>query len=318
MDWLCIVLCVGVVLYGLYRWMSYRQSQKDVRLVREAFMREFGLQTLSKFVTVKVNNIGLFVKNPQIQVLREDAYHLEFPTWMYAKSDGTADLRIRQNPIVWGTCYFYLGKYQVLTKRPDIMIKLVRELRAKGFEIPWCEQELEKWDRLSARYIQVFSQKQAEKIYRRFQLNPYRFEEFCTDLLNKMGYSAHTTKASNDGGYDIIGHNHTRETFVCECKCYEPTARIGRPLIQKLVGANYVVGAKHMLFITTCDFSKEAVEYAGQVGVCLINGPRLAKKAIQYGMVGGKKKERFDADLTLRDLRSLMSEDVFEKMIACK
>lgn len=95
-------------------------------------------------------------------------------------------------------------------------------------------------------------------------------------------------------------------------------ARIGRPLIQKLVGANQIVGAGQMMFFTTCDFSKEAVEYAERVGVRLINGPMLAKKAMQYGMIGGKAKERFDAELTLRDLRALMSEDIFEKMIARK
>lgn len=302
--------------FAIYACVLESYQKKDAKKIRNEFKKTYGLERIPKYIQIRVSSFGRLRNHASW--LRGDSYVIEVPKWMYAKSDGSADLRIHQNPIIWGTCYFYLGKYQVISKRPDVMIQLVRELRDRGFEIPYCQQESEKWNRLYERHMQQFAWKQAEKIYKRFQLNPYGFEDFCTDLLNKMGCSAHTTKASNDGGYDIIGHKHTKETFVGECKCYEINARIGRPLIQKLVGANQIVGAGQMMFFTTCDFSKEAVEYAERVGVRLINGPMLAKKAMQYGMIGGKAKERFDAELTLRDLRALMSEDIFEKMIARK
>ena len=52
---------------------------------------------------------------------------------------------------------------------------------------------------------------------------------------------------------------------------------VGRPAIQKLVGANSIKKADEMIFITTSDFSNEAKDYANKVGVKLINGKELIK-----------------------------------------
>ena len=50
---------------------------------------------------------------------------------------------------------------------------------------------------------------------------------------------------------------------------------IGRPIIQKLQGANIVERAQGMMLITTSAFFAEAIKYAQQVGVNLVDGNQL-------------------------------------------
>ncbi|WP_195634996.1 restriction endonuclease [Blautia massiliensis (ex Durand et al. 2017)] len=65
--------------------------------------------------------------------------------------------------------------------------------------------------------------------------------------------------------------------------CYSIGHKVGRPNIQKLVGANNVVLADKMIFITTSDFSGVAISYAEEVEVKLINGNKLMELLHKQG-----------------------------------
>ena len=67
----------------------------------------------------------------------------------------------------------------------------------------------------------------------------------------------------------------TGATAIVECKCYARNHHVGRPVVQKLHGANATVGAQEMMVVTTSSFTQGAVEYAAQTGVRLIDGPQL-------------------------------------------
>ena len=107
-----------------------------------------------------------------------------------------------------------------------------------------------------------------------FQEQPISFESLCADLLEQMGYTVAITKPRKDGGYDLEIWKHGTHSIV-ECKCYATETKISRPQLQQLIGANAIKQADKTWFITTSDYTKEAVEYAHDVGMILVNGSEL-------------------------------------------
>ena len=62
---------------------------------------------------------------------------------------------------------------------------------------------------------------------------------------------------------------------------------VGRPEIQKFVGALAGQGASKGLFITTAQFTKEATHYAHKqqaVKIVLVDGRQLTRLMIEYGI----------------------------------
>ncbi|WP_251151393.1 restriction endonuclease [Cellulosimicrobium sp. Marseille-Q4280] len=92
---------------------------------------------------------------------------------------------------------------------------------------------------------------------------PRQAEEFAAWHLRTLGFAdAQVTQASNDGGIDV---RSTR--ILAEVK--QLTAVVGRPLLQRLVGAR---GAQHHLalaFYAANGYSRGAREYAEEMGVAL-------------------------------------------------
>lgn len=77
---------------------------------------------------------------------------------------------------------------------------------------------------------------------------------------------------------------------------------VGRPEIQKFAGALQGQRAKKGVFITTSDFTREAVDYAAMIDsrIVLINGSRLANLMIDHGIgvttVASYEVKRMDSD----------------------
>lgn len=119
--------------------------------------------------------------------------------------------------------------------------------------------------------------------------SPYFFERIVIDLLLKMGYggsdidNGEVTSKSGDEGIDgIIKEDKLGlDKIYIQAKKWEST--IGRPEIQKFVGALHGKRAKKGIFITTSNFTKEAIEYAVNldVVVVLIDGNKLTSLMIE-------------------------------------
>lgn len=119
--------------------------------------------------------------------------------------------------------------------------------------------------------------------------SPYFFEKLVLDLLLKMGYggseidSGELTRKGSDEGIDGI----IKEDILGLDKIYIQAKRwennVGRPEIQKFVGALQGKRAKKGIFITTSTFSKDAYDYAQNldVAVILIDGKKLAEYMIE-------------------------------------
>jgi restriction system protein len=116
------------------------------------------------------------------------------------------------------------------------------------------------------------------------------FERLVVEVLLKMGYGGSRKDAgqamgpSGDEGIDgIISEDRLGLDLVyLQAKKWDGT--VGRPEIQRFVGALHGKRAKKGVFITTGSFSSEAVAYAAQIDpkVVLIDGRYLADLMIDF------------------------------------
>jgi restriction system protein len=122
---------------------------------------------------------------------------------------------------------------------------------------------------------------------------PEFFERLVVRLLVKMGYGGSIQDAgkaigrSGDEGIDgIIKEDKLGlDAVYIQAKKWEGT--VGRPEIQKFVGALAGQGAKKGVFITTSNFSREAHEYAKNMRdtkVVLLDGEQLTQFMIDYNL----------------------------------
>ena len=108
------------------------------------------------------------------------------------------------------------------------------------------------------------------------KLTPREFEFFCCNVLNANGYHVAATAASADGGKDLVGIDNKSKRIFGEVKQYKDE-KIGRPLLQKLKGAMVDNSVEHGIFITTSDFSNEALAYAKRNQITCINRSELER-----------------------------------------
>jgi restriction system protein len=86
----------------------------------------------------------------------------------------------------------------------------------------------------------------------------YEFEHFVAHLLQCMGYHSRVTKASGDGGVDVIAHRDELgfEAPIIKVQCKQTLGNSGRPDVQKLFGA--IERDEKGLFVTLGTFSPDA------------------------------------------------------------
>lgn len=120
--------------------------------------------------------------------------------------------------------------------------------------------------------------------------SPAFFERLVVELLVKMGYggswrdAARAVGQSGDGGVDgIIDEDRLGlDAVYIQAKRWD--GPVGRPEIQKFVGALMGRRARKGIFITTSTFSTEAQNYVNSIDyrIVLIDGKRLAEYMIDY------------------------------------
>ena len=130
----------------------------------------------------------------------------------------------------------------------------------------------------------------AELITRILSCSPTFFEQLVVELLVKMGYGGSRRDAgerigqTGDGGIDgIIKEDKLGlDTIFIQAKRWQGS--VGRPEIQKFVGALQGQRAKKGVFITTSSYTAEAADYATRIDtkVVLIDGKQLAGLMIDF------------------------------------
>ncbi|MEP6558307.1 MAG: restriction endonuclease [Burkholderiales bacterium] len=119
-------------------------------------------------------------------------------------------------------------------------------------------------------------------------VSPAFFETIVLDLLHRMGYGANRTDlqrvgGSGDEGIDgIISLDRLGlEKVYVQAKRWQSS--VGRPELQAFYGALAGQKAKKGVFITTSNYTAQALQFAKSVeGIVLVDGSRLAELMIDH------------------------------------
>lgn len=122
--------------------------------------------------------------------------------------------------------------------------------------------------------------------------SPLFFENLVVELLVKMGYGGSLKDAgkaigkSGDEGIDGIIKEDKLVLDVIYIQAKRWEGSVGRPEIQKFVGALAGQGAKKGIFITTSHYTLEASSYVprNETKIVLIDGEQLAQLMIDYNL----------------------------------
>lgn len=141
-------------------------------------------------------------------------------------------------------------------------------------------------------YLKIRNALEQEILSKLKSIHPAFFEKIVVELLVKMGYggsieeAGKATRYTNDEGIDGIIKEDKLGLDVIYIQAKRWEGIVSRPEIQKFVGALAGQRAKKGVFITTSDFSKEAIVYASQMDtkIVLINGETLAQYMIDYNL----------------------------------
>jgi restriction system protein len=138
---------------------------------------------------------------------------------------------------------------------------------------------------LEGAYQNIRAELASELLARVKASSPSFFERLVVELLLKMGYGRSRADAgraiggTDDEGIDgLISEDRLGlDTIYIQAKRWEGT--VGRPEIQRFVGALHGRRARKGVFITTSTFSAEAVNYVSHIDprVVLIDGQQLAE-----------------------------------------
>jgi Holliday junction DNA helicase RuvB len=135
-------------------------------------------------------------------------------------------------------------------------------------------------------------------------LSGVEFERVITSLLQRMGFRAQMTKASGDGGIDIVAELDrpiVGGRYLVQCKRYAPKSPVGAAIVREFYGA--VTADRQAvkgILITTSGFTSQAVEFARELPVELIGGEKLLGLLVEHGIISqpiGANPQLFDAPI---------------------
>lgn len=143
--------------------------------------------------------------------------------------------------------------------------------------------------------------------------SPSFFEKLVVDLLIKMGYGGSREEAgkavgkTGDEGIDGIIKEDKLGLDIIYIQAKRWSNPVGRPEIQKFVGALKGQRARKGIFITTSTFSQHAIDYVSKIDIkiILIDGEKLADLMIEYNVgvsiVSSYQIKKLDIDYFIED-----------------
>lgn len=161
---------------------------------------------------------------------------------------------------------------------------------------------------LESAYQRLRSDMAADLLGRVKACSPQFFERLVVELLLRMGYGGSRKEAgeaigrAGDEGIDGIINEDRLGLDVIYLQAKKWDGTVGRPEIQKFVGALHGKRAKKGIFITTGTFSSEAAQYVATIDpkVVLIDGQQLANLMIDWNVgvspVASYETKRIDCD----------------------
>jgi restriction system protein len=143
--------------------------------------------------------------------------------------------------------------------------------------------------------------------------SPQFFERLVIDVLVKMGYGGSRKEAgqaigkSGDEGIDGIIKEDKLGLDIIYIQAKRWENPVGRPETQKFVGALQGQRARKRIFITTSNFTKDALDYVKNIEskIILIDGALLAELMIEHNVgvatVASYEIKKIDSDYFIED-----------------
>lgn len=175
-------------------------------------------------------------------------------------------------------------EFREASRKPKGAPAVILAVQANEQETP--EEALER------AYIGIREALAQEILTRVSKSSPEFFERLVVELLVKMGYGGSRQDAgerigqSGDGGIDGIIKEDRLGLDVIYIQAKRWQGSVGRPEIQKFVGALQGQRARKGVFITTSTFTPDAKDYASRIDnkVVLIDGPSLVSYMIDFDL----------------------------------
>ncbi|MBE0645586.1 MAG: restriction endonuclease [Bacteroidetes bacterium] len=147
-------------------------------------------------------------------------------------------------------------------------------------------------EQLMSSYQQLRGELAVELLEQVKSASPQFFERLVVELLVNMGYGGSMLDAgmavgkSGDEGIDGTIKEDRLGLDVIYIQAKRWSGTVGRPEVQKFVGALHGQHARKGVFLTTGTFAQGAVEYAAGIDpkVVLIDGKRLAELMIDFNV----------------------------------
>jgi len=145
-------------------------------------------------------------------------------------------------------------------------------------------------ERIDAAYRELRKALAADVLDRVLEQTPAFFERVVLEVLQAIGYGGSRTDAAEqlgrtgDEGIDGVIREDKLGLDLIYVQAKRWTNTVGRPDIQRFVGALHGQRAAKGVFITTSSYSREAVDYAENVTprVILVDGAELAELMIDH------------------------------------
>lgn len=113
--------------------------------------------------------------------------------------------------------------------------------------------------------VKRYLKKNPDKLY---ELNPRKFEELVASIFEDFGFTVELTKATRDGGRDIIARIRNAVmnivTYV-ECKRHSPDNKVNVGIVREVIGVHYIRNPSKSIIVTTSFFTKDAIAEANRL-----------------------------------------------------
>ncbi len=114
-----------------------------------------------------------------------------------------------------------------------------------------------------------------------YEVSPREFEEIVEQILKDDGFETRLTKATRDGGRDIIatktGINGKPVVFFVECKRYSRKNKVDVGIVRELYGVQTSEKVNKACLVTSSLFTRDAITFAEKQNVMidLVDGDAL-------------------------------------------
>lgn len=208
----------------------------------------------------------------------------------------TGKMVVAENPAVIDRAY--------LMKYPSFQEFLHTAQKEKENQVPVVDETQTPDDALEDAFREINQNLADDILAEVMKLSPVAFEKFVLDLMAKMGYGtfATTTAITGDEGIDgiIMEDKLGFDLIYVQVKHWGPDNPVRRTDVQAFVGAIAGKGGKG-LFVTTSRFTKQALDYAKNQHIILMDGEKLAYSMIECNFGVSVKKtfeiKGLDSDL---------------------